>query len=57
MTPRSLVRYPGRVYSMPQGTGIKFIEIGARLPTWMASASYKVERSGSSMYDTPSILA
>ena len=42
---------------MPQGTGLKFLEIGARLPMWMASASYEVERSGSTMYDTLSILA
>ena len=41
---------------MPQGMGLKFLEIGARLPTWMASASYEVEHSGSTMYDTPSIL-
>ena len=57
MTPRSLVQNPGRVYSMPQGTGLKFLEIGTRLPMWIASASYEVERSGSTMYDTPSILA
>ena len=42
---------------MPQGTGLKFVEIGARLPTWMASASREVEHSGSTMYNTPSILA
>ena len=42
---------------MPQGTDLKFVKIGARLPTWMASASYEVERSGSTMYNTPSILA
>ena len=42
---------------MPRGTGIKFVEIGARLPMWMASASYEVKRSGSTMYNTPSILA
>ena len=57
MTPRSLVLNPGGVYSTPQGTDLKFVEIGARLPTWMASASCKVERSGSTMYNTPSILA
>ena len=57
MTPRSLIQNPGGVHSMPQGTGLKFLEIGARLPMWMASASYKVERSGSTMYDTLSILA
>ena len=57
MTPRSLVQNPGGVYSTPRGTGLKFVEIGARLPTWMASASYEVERSGSTMYNTPSILA
>ena len=39
MTPRSLVLNPGGVYSTPQGTDSKFVEIGARLPTWMASAS------------------
>ena len=42
---------------MPRGTGLKFVEIGARLPTWMASASYEVERNGSTMYNTLSILA
>ena len=42
---------------MPQGMGLKFLEIGAHLPTWMASASYEVEHSGSTMYDTLSILA
>ena len=42
---------------MPQGTDLKFVEIGACLPTWMASASCKVEHSGSTMYNTPSILA
>ena len=57
MTPRSLVLNPGRVYSTPQGTDLKFVELGACLPTWMASASCKVERSGSTMYNTPSILA
>ena len=57
MTPRSLIQNPGGVYSTPHGTGLKFLEIGARLPTWMASASYEVECSGSTMYDTPSILA
>ena len=57
MTPRSLIQNPGGVYSMPQGTGLKFLEIGARLLTWMASASYEVEHSGSTMYDTPTILA
>ena len=57
MTPRSLVQNLGGAHSTPQGTGLKFLEIGARLPTWMASASYEVERSGSTMYDTPSILA
>ena len=36
---------------------LKFLEIGARLPTWMASASYEVECNGSTMYDTLSILA
>ena len=57
VTPRSLIQNPGGVYSMPQGTGLKFLEIGAHLLTWMASASYEVEHSGSTMYDTPSILA
>ena len=57
MTPRSLIQNPGGVYSTPQGTDIKFVKIGARLPTWMATASCKVERSGSAMYNTPSILA
>ena len=42
---------------MPRGTGLKFVEIGARLLTWMASASYEVEHSGSTMYNTLSILA
>ena len=42
---------------MPQGMGLKFLEIGARLPMWMASASCEVECSGSTMYDTLSILA
>ena len=42
---------------MPQGTDLKFFVIDAHLLTWMASASYKVERNGSTMYDTPSILA
>ena len=41
---------------MPWGMDLKFLEIGARLPMWMASASYEVEHSGSIMYDTPSIL-
>ena len=57
MTPRLLVQNPGRVYSTPQGTDLKFVEIGACLLTWMASASYEVERSGSTMYNTLSILA
>ena len=57
MTPRSLVQKLGGVYSMPRGTGLKFVEIGARFLTWMASASYEVERSGSTMYNTLSILA
>ena len=57
MTPRSLILNPGGVFSMPQGTDLKFIEIGARLPMWMASASCEVERSGSTMYNTLSILA
>ena len=57
MTPRSLVLNLGGVYSMPQGTDLRFVEIGTRLLTWMASASCKVEHSGSTMYNTPSILA
>ena len=57
MTPRSLVQNLGRVYSTPQGMDLKFIGIGARLLTWMASASYEVEYSGSTMYNTLSILA
>ena len=57
MTPRSLFLNLGGVYSTPQENGIMFVEIGARLPTWMASASCKVERSGSTMYNTLSILA
>ena len=42
---------------MPQGTDLKFVEIGTRLLTWMASASCEVECSGSTMYNTLSILA
>ena len=42
---------------MPQGMDLKFFVIGAHLPMWMASAPYKVEHNGSTMYDTPSILA
>ena len=57
MTPRSLVLNLGGVYSMPQGTDLRFVEIGTCLPMWMASASCKVECSGSTMYNTPSILA
>ena len=57
MTPRSLVQNPGGVYSTPQGMDLKFVELGARLPMWMASASREVERSGSTMYNTLSILA
>ena len=57
MTPMSLVQNPGGVYSTPRGTDLKFIEIGSRLPTWMASASCEVERNGSTMYNTLSILA
>ena len=57
MTPRSLVQYPGRAYSMPQGTDIKdFLVIGACLLTWMASASNEVEHKGSTMYNTLGIL-
>ena len=57
MTPRSLAQNPGRVNLMPQGTDLKLLEVGAHLPMWMASASYEVERNGSTMYDTPYILA
>ena len=57
MTPRLLVQNLGGVYSTPQGTDLKFVEIGTRLLTWMASASCEVECSGSIMYNTPSILA
>ena len=57
MTPRSLALNPGGVNSMPQGMGLKFLVVGAHLPTWMASASCEVERNGSTMYDTPNILA
>ena len=56
MTPRSLVQYPGGVYSTPQGMDFKILIIGAHLPTWMASASNKVEHKGSTMYNTPGIL-
>ena len=58
MTPRSLIQYPGRVYSMPQGTGFNnFLVIGACLLMWMASASNEVECKGSTMYNTLDILA
>ena len=57
MTPRLLVQNPGGVYPTPQGTDLKFIGIGTHLLMWMASASYEVERSGSTMNNTPSILA
>ena len=56
-TPRSLIQYPGRVYSMPQVTVLKFLVMGARLLTWMASASNEVEHKGSTVYNTPNILA
>ena len=39
------------------GNGFKVFVVGARLPMWMASDSYEVEHNGSTMYDTPSILA
>ena len=42
---------------MPQGMGLKFLVVGERLLMWMASASYEVEHNGSTMYDTPRILA
>ena len=57
MTPRSLILNLGRVNSMPQGMDLKFFVVGARLPMWMASASYEVECNGSTMYDTLHILA
>ena len=57
MTPRLLVQNPGGVCSTPQGTDLKFLVISACLLTWMASASYKIEHKGSTMYNTPSILA
>ena len=57
MTPRSLILNPGRVNSMPQGMDLKFFVVGAHLLMWMASASYEVECNGSTMYDTPLILA
>ena len=57
MTPRSLAQYPGRVYSMPQGMDFMFLIEGAHLPMWMASASNEVECKGSTMYNTPNILA
>ena len=37
-TPRSLIQYPGRVYSMPHGMDSNFLVFGARLPMWMTSA-------------------
>ena len=55
-TPRSLVQYPGRVYSMPQVMDLKFLIMGARLLTRMASASNKVEHKGSTVYNTPNTL-
>ena len=42
---------------MPQGMDLKFLVIGARLLMWMASASNEVEHKGSTMYNTPNILA
>ena len=57
MTPRSLAQNPGGVCSTLWGMGLKFFVVDARLPMWMASASYEVECNGSTMYDTPSILA
>ena len=57
MTPRLLTQNLGRVYSMPQGTDLKFLVKGARLPMWTASASNEVECKGSTMYNTPNILA
>ena len=56
MTPRSLVRDLDGAYSMPQGTDLNFLVIGAHLLTWMASASNEVEHKGSTMYNTPDIL-
>ena len=57
MTPWSLTQNLGGVYSTPQGTELMFLVVGAHLPTWMASASYEVERKGSTMFNTPNILA
>ena len=57
MTPRSLIQYLGRVYSTPQGMDFKIFVIGAHLPMWTASASNEVEHKGSTMYNTPGILA
>ena len=41
---------------MPQGMDLKFLVMGARLLTWMASASNEVEHKGSTVYNTPNIL-
>ena len=57
MTPRSLILNPGGAHSTPRGMDLRFVEIGTHLLMWMASASHKVERSGSTTYNTPSILA
>ena len=42
---------------MPQGMDSKFLVVGTHLPTWMASASNEVECKGSTVYNTPVILA
>ena len=42
---------------MPQGMDLKFLEMGAHLLTWMATASNEVECKGSTVYNTPGILA
>ena len=42
---------------MPQGTDLKFLVMGACLLTRMASASNEEERKGSTVYNTPNILA
>ena len=39
------------------GNGFKFLVMGTRLLMWMASASNEVESKGSTMYNTPNILA
>ena len=59
LNPSSIIQYPGGAYSMPQGTGSKFLAVDACLPTWMASASNEVEHKGSTMCNTsvnPSVV-